>query len=67
MLGGGGVVCEKPKIPIDNCSHLSSNIAFYFALPVAFCFVFIGLCYNRLHCILGWNYTGEQDEVHPEF
>lgn len=25
-----------------------------------------GWCYHRLYRILGWNYTGEQDEVYPE-
>lgn len=38
MLGKKGLACEKPKITINNCSPLFSNIAFCFALPVAFCF-----------------------------
>ena len=50
---------------------LSSNIANIFDDCVAtnklLLGIFTGLLYNRLHCISGWNDTGEQDEIYSEF
>lgn len=44
---------------------LPSNIIFFnFASHLISCFNC--LVYDRLYLIFGWNYTGEQDEVHPE-